>query len=58
MQFERKFIQFKLRSGQKTADMYEIEQSTKKYTNMGASRNGAATLFFCQHVFHAKRKTL
>ena len=56
MQFERKVIQFKLRSGQKTANMYEIEQSSKKYTNIGASRNRAATLFFYQHVFHAKKR--
>ena len=54
--FERKVIQLKLRFGQKSANMYEIENSSKKDTNSGVSRNHAAALFFYQHVFHTKQK--
>ena len=56
MQFERKVIQLKLRFGQETANMYETENSSKKDTNLRVSRNHAATVFFCQYVFHTKQK--
>ena len=56
IQFERKVIQLKLRFGQETANMYEIEDSSKKDTNLGVSRNHVATVFFCHHIFHTKQK--
>ena len=49
-------IQLKLTFGQKTANMYEIENSSKKDINFGVSKNHAAALFFCQHVFHTTQK--